>query len=59
MKGRVMTNQTSRPKEPDLEEGVDRLQERIDEMDRPDRSIPLPDDEDEGDGAGPVTAVVP
>ena len=33
--------------------------EDLEEMDRPDRAIPLPKGDDEDDGVGPVTGVVP
>ncbi|MGQ3041702.1 MAG: hypothetical protein ACT6TH_04775 [Brevundimonas sp.] len=42
-----------------LEDEVEDLREDLEEMDRPDRAIPLPKGDDEDDGVGPVTGVVP
>ena len=43
-----------------LEEQVDRLEQDADAMDRSDRAIPIPQsDEQNEDGAGPVTGLVP
>lgn len=47
------------PRETELEKKLDDLAERIENMDRPDREIPLPGDEDDDDGVGPITGVVP
>lgn len=42
-----------------LDEEVEDLIEDVEDMDRPDRAIPLPKSDDEDDGVGPVTGVVP
>ncbi|WP_420479991.1 hypothetical protein [Brevundimonas sp. FT23028] len=42
-----------------LEEDLERLRRDEAAMRRPDRAIPLPRDEDEDDGVGPVTGAVP
>jgi hypothetical protein len=55
MKETNMTDPTPRPS--DLDQKVEDLAQKADAMDRPDRAIPLPDDDDEG--VGPVTGVVP
>ncbi len=52
-----MTDPT--PREVELEKKLDDLAERIEDMDRPDREVPLPGDEDDDEGVGAVTGLVP
>lgn len=43
-----------------VDEQVDHLEEDADAMDRPDRAISLPaDGEDDDEGVGPITVLVP
>ncbi|WP_168196752.1 hypothetical protein [Brevundimonas sp. M20] len=46
------------PKTP-LSEELEHLRRDAEAMERPQREIPLPKDEDDDDGVGPVTGVVP
>lgn len=45
--------------EPPLDEDLDELREDAGALERPGRAIPLPKDDDEDDGVGPVSGVVP
>ena len=42
----------------DLDQRLDRIEDQAEDMERPDREIPLSDDQDE-EGVGPVTGLVP
>jgi hypothetical protein len=42
-----------------LEDPLDQLEEDADAMARSDRAIPVPGDEDDDEGVGPVTGLVP
>jgi hypothetical protein len=42
----------------DLDQRIDRIEDQAEDMERPDREIPLSDDQDE-EGVGPVTGLVP
>lgn len=46
------------PKTP-LDDELEDLREDAEALERPGRAIPLPKDEDEDDGVGPTTGVVP
>lgn len=46
------------PKTP-LAEDIERLRQAEEALKRPDREIPLPRDDEDDDGVGPVTGVVP
>ncbi|MFN3669090.1 MAG: hypothetical protein ACK4VY_07255 [Brevundimonas sp.] len=43
----------------DRETQIERLEEKADAMDRPDRAIPLPADDEDDEGVGEVTGLVP
>jgi hypothetical protein len=43
----------------DLDAQVDQIEDEADAMDRPDRAIPLPSDDEDHEGVGPVTGLVP
>lgn len=43
----------------DRETQVERLEEDLEAMDRPDRAIPLPEDGEEDEGVGEITGLVP
>ena len=42
-----------------LDEELEELEEDVEALERPGRAIPLPKDDDEDDGVGPVSGVVP
>lgn len=42
-----------------LEDQAERLEDDAGAMDRPDRVIPLPDETEDDEGAGPATGLVP
>lgn len=44
---------------PSLDDELEDLSEDADALERPGRAIPLPKDDDEDDGVGPTTGVVP
>ena len=50
-----MTDPT--PREDKVDAKIQELAEDVKKMDRPDRAIPLPNEDD--DGVGPVTGIVP
>ena len=46
--------------DPDLADKIDDLEGDVERLDRPDRAIPLPDEDDsDDDGVGQVTGIVP
>ena len=58
-----MTDQPRRDEDAEIRKERDRLAKDLEKMKRPDRAIPLPDDDrgddTDDDGAGPVTGIVP
>lgn len=43
----------------DLDAKVDDLETDVERLDRPDRAIPLPEDDEDDDGVGQVTGLIP
>jgi hypothetical protein len=54
-----MNDPTPQTREAEIEREADALEEDLEAADRPDRAIPLEDDEADDEGVGPVTGIVP
>ena len=54
-----MTDQPAQDRQTDIRRKADELEKALKCMERPDRAIPLADEEGDDDGVGPMTGIVP
>jgi hypothetical protein len=55
----IMTDASPQTRDAEIEREAEALEKDLEAADRPDRAVPLEDDDANDEGVGPVTGVVP